>query len=221
MKIKFLLMALILSSSLSLWACEVEERLATLEKKVTTVKQLLNSESLETIDGVKQQLVLMVDLDQEVRNLFMAAVTNPTIRKLLEDIDRFHTEHLKAILKQYGWITISKFGKEADHQAWLLVQHADRDPNFQKRCVSTLEKLWPLNETDRKNYAYLYDRIAVNHGLKQRYGTQAKIENDQIELLPFEDSFDDLNERRREVKLGPIEEYLKILKRVYTRKKLR
>ncbi|MBI2707282.1 MAG: hypothetical protein HYX35_03080 [Proteobacteria bacterium] len=221
MKIKFLLMALILSSSLSLWACEVEERLETLENKVTTVRQLLNSESLETIDGVKQQLVLMVDLDQDVRNLFMEDVNNPKIRKLLEHIDRFHTEHLKAILKQYGWITISKFGKEADHQAWLLVQHADRDPNFQKRCVSTLEKLWPLNETDRKNYAYLYDRVAVNHGLKQRYGTQAKIENNQIELLPFEGSSNNLNEHRQEMGLAPIEEYLETLKRAYTRKKLR
>ena len=55
------------------------------------------------------------------------------------------------------------------------------------------EKLFPCEETNRRNYAYLYDRVAPKCGLKQRYGTQAIIQDDQLELLPFEGSEEDLN----------------------------
>lgn len=204
-----------LSSSLPTWAYDFNERLEILERKFTESKQILDREPLDDIDILKQHLVVMVDIDQDARKLFIDDINNIKIRQLMEKIDHFHTNHLKAILTVHEWISISKFGKEADHQAWLLVQHADHDPEFQANCLSTLEKLWPFKETDSKNYAYLYDRVAPKLGLKQRYGTQAIIEGEQIELLPFEGSLVDLNERRHEMGLDPIEEYLETLKMTY------
>lgn len=196
-----------------LWALEYEERLETLEKKFKVERQTLDSTPL----SIKQQLALMVDLDQKVRGLFIEDVINAKTRILLEEVDRFHTDHLKSIVKGYDWVTILKFDEEVGYHVWLLVQHADHDPDFQTSFMAALEKLWPLNETYRKNYAYLYDRIASNHGRKQRYGTQAKIEGNQVKLLPYEGSFDDLNERRREIGLEPIQEYLQTLKKHYVK----
>ena len=45
----------------------------------------------------------------------------------MEKIDYLHAEHLKAILSVHEWITISKFGRDADRNAWLIVQHAVRE----------------------------------------------------------------------------------------------
>lgn len=60
-----------------------------------------------------------------------------------------------------------------------------------------------------QSYAYLYDRIKINNGEKQLYGTQfAKVDpiNKIVELAETED-LDNLDNRRREVGMMPIEMY--------------
>lgn len=204
-------------NSIPTHACDFDHQIETIQRKIKASRKVLDNNSLDNIEVVKYHLATMASVDQEVRNLFID-LDNLTTRKILTEVDCFHTEHLKAILAIHGWIIISKFGKEADRQAWLLVQHTDHDPDFQKRCVLLLQQLLPCEETDKKNYAYLYDRVALksqDFGLKQRYGTQAKIMGDQIELCPFEGSLEDLNHRRREMGLEPVEEYMATLKEIY------
>lgn len=87
-------------------------------------------------------------------------------------IDAKNTKMLRAIVAKHGWPTISTFGKKASHQAWLLAQHADHDPEFQAEVLSLM---WPLlknQEIAPNNYAYLYDRLAVKAKQQQFYGTQ-------------------------------------------------
>lgn len=215
MKIKLLLIVFMVTSLHPSWAVAFNEKLETLRGKVASSKQILNDQSLDNVDVVKQHLTFMVDIDKNARELFTEKMSDVEIRELVGKIDHLNTNHLKAILALHEWIIISKFGEEADQQAWLLMQHADHDPAFQVKCLLILEKLFPLKETNKKNYAYLYDRVAPGQGLKQRYGTQAKIKGDHFELLPFEGSLTDVNNRRREVGLGTVEEYLETLKLVY------
>src|SRR5262249_24761475 len=63
-------------------------------------------------------------------------------------------------------------GEKADLQAWVLVQHADRDRAFQQEVLAILSTLYASGETSADNYANLYDRVAHNSGKPQRYGTQ-------------------------------------------------
>lgn len=155
----------------------------------------------------------MYSLDQKVRStLGKAFLENSTDNmKLISTMDQFHTEKMKKILQEHGWINIFKFGKEADNQAWLLVQHADHDPLFQAGCAFILEKLIKLKETNQLNYAYLYDRAILkfeNLRLKQKYGTQAIRSGNQITLLPYEGDIRELNKRRKTIGLDPVEKYL-------------
>jgi hypothetical protein len=55
---------------------------------------------------------------------------------------------------------------------WLLVQHQDLDLSLQINCLKNCG-------FENKEFAYLTDRVLVNRGEKQIYGTQlnAKIEN--------------------------------------------
>lgn len=220
MVIKFLVgLFIILGSLITVHACDFDfdQQLENVEKKIKASREVLDKKSLKNIEVVKHHLAVMCAVDQEVRKLFID-FDNPTTRKLLEDVDHFHTNYLKAILEIHGWTTISKFGKEADTQAWLIVQHADHDPGFQKCCVFQLQKLYPSGETDKQHYAYLYDRVALKSpdlGLKQKYGTQAQIIGDHIELYPFDGSLEELNSRRHEMDMEPIEEYMAALKKIY------
>lgn len=76
-----------------------------------------------------------------------------------------NTDEMKKIINKFGWPLTKLVGKKASHFAWLLVQHADHDVKFQKDCLVLMEK----NTID---WAYLTDRILVNEGKPQIYGTQ-------------------------------------------------
>ncbi|MBM3468098.1 MAG: hypothetical protein FJX71_01545 [Alphaproteobacteria bacterium] len=209
---------IIFGFSLKGFCSDIESKLPVLEKQVENSFQQLDEKSIGNIEQVKDQLKIMYTLDQMIRKEAIAFKMNAKFKNLLEKMDRFHTQHLKKILAIYGWITLTKFGNEADNQAWLLVQHADHNPHFQASCLFILQHLVPLKETDVKNYAYLYDRVALkyqNLGFKQKYGTQVEQKGNKWKLLPFEGTLKDVDLDRQKVGLEPIENYLNFIKSVY------
>lgn len=117
-------------------------------------------------------------------------------------VDAANVQWLKARLSEHGWYTISKYGSSADLAAWLLVQHADHDPAFQAEVLEMLEPLLIKNETRQRNYAYLYDRVAVNGNRPQRYGTQGRCISGKWEPREVE-APDELDARRAAVGLEP------------------
>jgi len=62
---------------------------------------------------------------------------------------------------------------------------------------------------DPRNYAFLTDRVLINTGKKQLYGTQTLFNFNTAQAYPkaLEDSIN-VNERRAQMELEPIEEYL-------------
>jgi hypothetical protein len=127
----------------------------------------------------------------------------------LQDMDRRHTAELKSLLKHHDWFTISRFGAEADKQAWLLVQHADLDREFQKEVLRRLERYLPSKDTQPRNYAYLYDRVATNEKRRQRYGTQGQCTGaGQWQVNPLADPVE-VDKLRAKVGLKPLAAYIK------------
>ena len=96
------------------------------------------------------------------------------ISQRLCEVDRSNTEWLKADIRANGWFTISEFGEGVSGYAWLIAQHADNDPAFQRHVLTILEPLVATGETSPSNYAYLYDRVASGSNRPQRYGTQGR-----------------------------------------------
>jgi hypothetical protein len=121
--------------------------------------------------------------------------------------DSANTRLMKAFVETAGWPKISTFGKEASHNAWVIVQHADADPPFQLKALRMMEPLAASGEVEKANYAYLYDRVTLKITGKQRYGTQLTCRAGSWAPKPLEDEAA-LNTRRAEVGLRPISEYL-------------
>lgn len=163
---------------------------------------------------VKKQLQEMIDQDQLLRLKILQQMESnnscnfdPELVLEMEKLDKQNTNALKTILNTYSWINISSFGQEADHNAWLLVQHADHDIEFQKKVLGMLEKLYPLKETRPDHFAYLYDRVAKNENRLQRYGTQGNIINGK--WIPDEiENIEKLDAYRYTIGLPPYEQYL-------------
>ncbi len=100
-----------------------------------------------------------------------------------------------------------------------MVQHADKDIEFQKSVLKILENLFPLGETNPGNYAYLYDRVATvpldpSKRILQRYGTQGQcVGPGKWEPFPIEEP-NKVDERRRAVGLITMEEYKKMFEEI-------
>lgn len=196
--------------------------LVNTEKKLLAHRENMPKGNLQQIAYVKQLIDYMYNFDQEVRLSLLDSSSNLSDRdafQVLHKIDGFHLSKIKEILKEHGWITISKFGPEYDHKAWLLIQHADQDPFFQAGVLFILSQLLHRGETDKKNYAYLFDRVSVKFnklGLSQKYGTQAIIkENGHVEVQQPHESFTNIDKNRADIGLENLDTYITVLKKLY------
>ena len=86
-------------------------------------------------------------------------------------IDCDNTDWLAAQMREIGWFDIPRYGKEADQDAWMLVQHADRNKAFQRETLAYLED-WLPERRIRATLRSSCDRVAMGEGRPQRYGTQ-------------------------------------------------
>jgi hypothetical protein len=122
-------------------------------------------------------------------------------------IDCDDTRWLQAQMREIGWFDIPTYGRDADKNAWLLVQHADRNKEFQRSTLAYLEAL-PPGKTDPRNLAYLTDRVATGQQRPQRFGTQGSCKPEGG-WRPFaiEDA-DQVDERRATAGLPPLAEYI-------------
>ncbi|SEQ43582.1 DUF6624 domain-containing protein [Streptomyces radiopugnans] len=83
-----------------------------------------------------------------------------------------HGDRLERILDEYGWPTAAGAGEEAATGAWLVAQHADRQLGLQRRALSLLERAVADGGASPRHLAFLRDRVLVNEGRPQIYGTQ-------------------------------------------------
>ncbi|MCB0414110.1 MAG: hypothetical protein KDD50_07240 [Bdellovibrionales bacterium] len=186
--------------------------------------------NLENIDDVKIKLDFLVEIDQYMRSQINLPFThqynkseinffNKEFNQRFTSLDEENTHDLKDILKRYKWINISQFGEKADRDAWLIVQHADNDPEFQKEILSVLKNLWEQGETNAANYAYLFDRVQssfsdLSKQRPQKYGTQGKcVGPGKWEPLPIEDK-EHVDSRRSKLGLPPMSEYIEGFKEI-------
>jgi len=128
-------------------------------------------------------------------------------------IDEDNTAWLKQLVDAGGWPTTTLVGKDGAHAAWLLVQHADHNPRFQRQCLDLMAVL-PKGEVSQTDIAYLTDRVLLKEGKKQLYGTQFTSEDGKWKPQPLEDEAN-VDARRAEAGLPSLAEYAKQLEAVY------
>ena len=124
-------------------------------------------------------------------------------------IDAQNTDRLRQILSERGWPGKSVVGEQGAHDAWLIAQHADDDPAFQRQALELLAEAVAHGEAKPRELAYLTDRLRVNEGREQVFGTQMRPDGDGLPVpAPIEER-ERLDERRAEVGLEPFERYVR------------
>ncbi len=130
----------------------------------------------------------------------------------MTSVDRANTARMHEIVDEVGWPTISMVGSDGAQSSWLLVQHADLDAAFQRRCLMLMRKSRLRGEVYVGNLAYLTDRVLVNEGKKQEYGTQFHTVLGKHQPRPIRDA-KNVDARRKEMGLSTLAEYEKLMKR--------
>ncbi|MSR62634.1 MAG: hypothetical protein EXS08_09350 [Planctomycetes bacterium] len=159
--------------------------------------------------AVRTELTQRVALDQELRKQTMeSAEVDMALYERLSAVDEENTAWMKALVVEHGWPTIARVGAEGAGNAWLLVQHADQDVDFQEQCLLNLREAVAQGQASKKNLAYLEDRVALHRARPQRYGTQFVQQDGKYVPHTLEDPAR-VDAWRAEVGLEPLAEYAK------------
>lgn len=130
-------------------------------------------------------------------------------------IDRQHTRRMKQIVRTFGWPTLHMVGKRGTDAAWYLVQHADHDVTWQERCLTLVRVAMRRGQATPKYVAMLTDRVLVNRGKRQRYGSQwytnaAGVFGPRPIMRRAS-----LNKRRKQMGLLPFDAYERRMRKLY------
>lgn len=120
------------------------------------------------------------------------------------------------IFTRHGYLGTEEIGAEGTHNYWLLVQHQDKHPAFQLQVLDKMKLHAERGNMYYLDYTYLVDRVKVNTGQLQVYGTQMTLNADSSSYIPKPviDS-EHLNERRNQAGLPTIEEYIEQMNERY------
>lgn len=159
------------------------------------------------------ELARMVEDDQRVR----LALDLPSVEMVMEmaRVDVANTDRLRAIVDEHGWPGRSLVGEEGAENAWLLAQHAVAQLDFQRRALALLTEAVAAGEATPTQLAYLTDRVRIAEGQEQIYGTQL-VGGEDGHLVPHPiENADLVDERRAQIGLEPIAEYLQTATRYF------
>jgi hypothetical protein len=156
-------------------------------------------------EKLTDELLSMVVEDHRVRaKLVSDGSLFEGYHPLMQEIHERNAARLMVILENHGWPGRSLVGEKAAEAAWLILQHAIGNPTLQRLGLSLLKEAATKGEIPLIQVAMLEDRIRVNEGKRQRYGTQFDWDkNGQMSPLPIEDE-GNVDMRRREIGLMPL-----------------
>lgn len=174
-------------------------------------------------ESLRVELAERVAVDQEARRAVAALferspdpgrlpvsglqAEDRAVLERLGAVDADNTAWLRRVLDRHGWPGRRLLGETGAHDAWLLVQHADDDPALQAWALALLETAVGADDASPADLAYLTDRVRLNAGERQVYGTQLEHRDGAWRPRPLEDP-EQVDERRAAVGLTPLAEHL-------------
>ena len=140
-------------------------------------------ERMGVLDQVGRRAMNPIDLSvlpPEQRQPAMRALWAP-----IKAMDDQLMAELMTMVPEEGWFYRSQWGDQAAGAAFLIVQHSNVEA--WRRFVPVLEPLVATGEVDGPSYALMFDRLAMNEGRLQRYGSQMNCVDGRWALAPLED----------------------------------
>ena len=134
--------------------------------------------------------------------------------KAINRVDSLNMIDVSKILDTYGWLGPEVVGRNGNLALFLVIQHANLDD--QEKYLPLMREAVKDGRAEGSSLALLEDRVAMRKGRKQIYGSQIiRDENGNYQIAPIVDEVN-VNSRRAEVGLEPLEDYVRPLGITYT-----
>ena len=151
--------------------------------------------------------IIEVDCSKKSQILSEVLESDQRIRKSNEFIkyakeDHRNQELVISIIEKCGMPTLKEVDQKQMDAIWLGLQHSTKE--IRKKYFPQIEKAVKNGDLSKQQYALMKDRILMDEGKPQIFGSQIK----NGKLYDLEDP-KTVNERRQEMGLEPIEDYLK------------
>jgi len=165
---------------------------------------------------LKEQLEQIYVRDQMLRQLYRDAEEKfgkesdemEYFWELVSEQDSLNEIEVIKIIEGKGWVGRSLVGGQANMTLWLVIQHAPLET--QEKYLPLLKKSVLEGESSGSHLALLEDRIQMRNGEPQTYGSQITTDKETGKKVVYdiwEPEY--VNQRRKEVGLRPIEDYVK------------
>lgn len=178
---------------------KVEEELAVL--RVPRLEFGSEPADEARVAALQEEIARRLVEDQAVRT---GGVPDPA-RMLAVDED--NTAWLIEQVEEIGWIDGARFGAAAAKAAFLIVQHSG-DLGLMSTALPAIESDVQAGHAEGQDYALLYDRLEMNLGRPQLYGSQLGGDGEgNLLLMPLARP-EEVAELRAGVGLPPLEVYL-------------
>lgn len=116
--------------------------------------------------------------------------------------DHRNQELVISIIEKCGMPTLNEVNQEQMDAIWLGLQHTEY--KYRIKYFPLIEKAVENGDLSKEQYALMKDRVLMDEGKPQIFGSQIK----NGKLYDLEEP-ETVNERRQEMGLEPIEDYLK------------
>ena len=132
------------------------------------------------------------------------------VKDLWEIIHRKDSSNLvivKRILDKYGWLGADVVGQKGNDCLFLVIQHADL--KAQEYYLPMMKEAVKNKKANASSLALLMDRIEMRNGRPQIYGSQINTDSTGKSTIYKMLDEPNVNKRRQDVGLQPLEEYVK------------
>jgi hypothetical protein len=165
------------------------------------------------IRSAAEKIIALKNADMALRNrLIQSKQLHKGYNKEMEALHIKNADQLNEIIESIGFPSMEKIGKEANEAAWLIIQHAISKPEFMRKCLTMMGKQVKQTLEERRQMAYLMDRIAVFEGKPQLYGTQFDWDEKGLLHPSPHDGLERVNKRRKSIGFNSLEEQTDLMR---------
>ena len=183
-----------------------------LERFQKNNKKLAEPEyALKLLNIILKDQALDYHIDQ-AKNDFMQNGSIPQwyypLGSYKQEITKGLYNSLLQLIEQYGWPKYSAVGKLAADAPLVVINHHESEA-VRKKYLPQIKQSCLEGEGSCMEFAKIQDRILVNENELQMYGMQFRYDSDRkLEPFPIKDP-EYVDQRRKEIGLPPLKDYLK------------
>ncbi|MBB5204306.1 hypothetical protein HNQ51_001620 [Inhella inkyongensis] len=154
-----------------------------------------------------KELEARVELDQNARRRLLASGFAERDAQALASVDAKNLRWLMKVINTSGFPTASQVGEYGLQLTWLLVQHADQHPEFQRQALGEFQRHHAVGEFGATELARLTDRVLKKRGGAQAFGTQFDWGSGVNEQLQQIENLAEVERNRQALGLMPLADY--------------